>query len=118
MKNRKSNLKDLQAQWAEDVLNSLEGIKRAESNPYLYTKITARIEAGNSGWEKVANWISRPAFAFTIISVFVGINITVLTIRQKSAENEMAKKGTVEQMLAGEFSNTPSYSLIEINEEK
>jgi hypothetical protein len=118
MNNRKNSPESSAVKWAEDALNSLDGISRASANPFLYTKIMARLDAANSGWEKVANWLSKPAFAFASIAIFVSINIAVIMNGLGKSEAALVQKGTVEQMLAAEFSNSQSYSLIEINEDK
>jgi hypothetical protein len=31
--------------WKDDILNSLQGMERAEPNPFLYTRIEARLQA-------------------------------------------------------------------------
>lgn len=118
MNSSKNNPGSSAAQWAEDALNSLDGISRASANPFLYTRIMARLDAANSGWEKAANWISKPAFAFASIAIFISINIAVIMNGLSKSEAALAQKGNAEQMLAAEFSNNQSYSLIEINEEK
>lgn len=118
MKNNENNPKKGTSQWADQVLNSLDGMERATANPFLYTRILALMEKKEGTWEKAANWISKPAFAFAMVLVFVAINATVLFRSKAGAEAEVAKKATQEQMLASEFTNTQTYALVEVNEDK
>ncbi|MCU0388443.1 MAG: hypothetical protein MUE71_07545 [Chitinophagaceae bacterium] len=113
--NHKHMNKDAE-RWADDALNSLDGMSRATANPFLYTKIVARIEANAGGWENAARLISRPAFALASLAIFLVINIAVIVKGQQKAENELAQKLNSEQMLASEFMNTQNYQLVEIND--
>ncbi|HSK12355.1 MAG TPA: hypothetical protein VK907_04020, partial [Phnomibacter sp.] len=118
MKENTNNHQAHAAQWADDVLNSIDGMQRAPANPFLYTRIMARIREANSPWEKVANWVSRPAFAIAGITVFLAINILVIMQDHKAQPAVAVQKLTIDQMLAAEFSNTQTYSLVEVNEER
>ncbi len=104
--------------WIEEVMNSLDGIKRARANPFLYTRIAARLEKQNTTWEKAAYWLGKPVFAVATISIFLAINISVVLWDQKQSAEALAQQKTSEQLLASEFTNTQSYQLVEINEEK
>ena len=119
MKNLKNNDHAAAGEWADKVLGSIDGMERAASNPYLYTRIMAQLNQPESNWEKVANWISKPAFAFGAVALFLSINVYVF-IKDKEAENaNMALKARqTEQLLAAEFSGNSSYSLVETNDDK
>ncbi len=104
--------------WADQVLASLDGMERVKSNPFLYTRIIARMEKKAGAWEKVAGLLSKPAFAFATVFVFVAINATVLFRNQAVSEETAARGVNKDQMLAAEFSNSQTYTLVEINEEK
>ena len=63
----------------DEVLESLDGLQRAEPNPFLYTRVMARINREHdSTWEKIANLFSRPVVAFATIILFIAINAIVL----------------------------------------
>jgi anti-sigma-K factor RskA len=106
------------SEWIEAVMNSLDGMEKAKANPFLYTRLAAKLERQNTTWEKAAYWLAKPAFAVATIAVFLAINITVLTLGQRQTESELAQQRASEQLLASEFTNTQSYQLVEINEEK
>lgn len=118
MKKNKINSENGASAWADQVLESLDGMQRAQSNPFLFTKVMARLEAENNGWERVAGWLSKPAFAISAVVLFMAINAGVLLWSQNEGEAAVAHKQTIDQALAGEFSNTQTYALVEVNEEK
>jgi hypothetical protein len=57
----------------EKTLLSLDGIKRAEANPFLFTRIKARMQK-ERGWENVISFISKPAVAFAALIIIMAIN--------------------------------------------
>ena len=62
----------------DEILNGFDGIRRACPKPYFFTRVMARWDRKDSGWEKVAAFISRPAFAVAIIALFLFINFFIL----------------------------------------
>ena len=116
MKNRMKLTGDQAEKLAMEALDSLEGITRATANPFLYTRVVARLESRAGGWENMARWLSRPAFAMGSLAIFLTINIGVILWGQHKAENDLVKKLNSEQMLASEFMNTQNYQLVDINE--
>lgn len=63
---------------AEEILNSLDGMHRAQPEPYFYTRLMAKRDRQKNGWEKVAGFISKPAFAIAAIALTLIINIAIL----------------------------------------
>jgi hypothetical protein len=68
-----------------EAMDSIEGINRALPNPFLFTRIAARISRReNNNWERVGKLISRPAFAFVTVSMVLMLNLFV-AINETSA---------------------------------
>jgi hypothetical protein len=60
---------------SEDILNSLNGIRRAEPQPFLYTRVQARLMREESRPEiTIFRFVTRPAFAICFALVFLFIN--------------------------------------------
>jgi hypothetical protein len=74
---------------AEEVLNSLDGIQRAASNPFLYTRIKERLAEHQNKWAKAANFIGRPVIVFSVTALFVAIN--AWAIMEHPAGKQIAK---------------------------
>ena len=66
-------------QEVEKTLESLDGIQRATANPYLFTRIKARLQRNPAGfWSRATGFISRPAVAIAAIVLVISINAFVL----------------------------------------
>ena len=72
----------------EEVLNLLDGIKRAEPAPFFYTRVRARLEASRSTiWDRVSTLISRPVIAFAGVLLVLIINLFAIYSNQLSVNN-------------------------------
>jgi hypothetical protein len=72
-----SNIKRIQDE-AEKTLNSLDGIQRAAANPYLFTRIKARLENEKKGfWGKALTLLSLPSVAVPAIVLTILINTAI-----------------------------------------
>ncbi len=80
----------------ENILNSIDGIEKANPQPFLLTRVTARINAANAApeniWYKIAFYIKKPLVAFSAIMLLVLINIFVIkSIKHRSDLENLAK---------------------------
>lgn len=85
---------------SEEVINSLEGIQRAEGSPFLFTRIQARMKKEENQPEMVFfRFITRPAFALAFALFFIAINGYLIT-------NSVNKNNAIDdigQPLAAEY---------------
>jgi len=61
-------------QEIEQTLQCLDGVKRAEANPFLFTRIKARMDRKANVWERTFSFISKPAIAVAIVVVVMAVN--------------------------------------------
>jgi len=61
-------------QEIEQTLQCIDGVKRAEANPFLFTRIQARMAKKDSAWERTFSFISRPAIAMAIVVLVMAVN--------------------------------------------
>ena len=98
----------------EKTLESLDGIQRTEANPYLFTRIEARLEKGEkSFWSRALTFISRPSVAVPAIVLTILIN-TAIFFEFKS--EKVQTRQDEEQVFASEYNlsdNTIYESTIE-----
>src|SRR6476620_2585634 len=98
----------------ENTLNSLDGIQRATSNPYLFARIRARLEREEkSPWSRALTFISRPSVAVPAIVLTILIN-TAIFFEFKSEKVQTPQDE--EQVFASEYNlsdNTIYESTIE-----
>jgi hypothetical protein len=60
---------------SDDIINSLENIQRAEPQPFLYTRVQARLMKEQNRPEiAIFRFVTRPAFAICFALVFLFIN--------------------------------------------
>ncbi|HSC54910.1 MAG TPA: hypothetical protein VLC98_14855 [Phnomibacter sp.] len=92
--------------WVDEALNSFDGASRATANPFLFTRIQERLRQKNSPWEKVANFIARPAFVIGMVVVFVAANFYVAT--KENADKLAKEQQKNEQLFASEYNTNSS----------
>src|SRR6478735_10385204 len=61
-------------QEIEQTLQCLDGVKRAEANPFLFTRIKARMAKKDSVWERTFSFISKPIIAMAIVLLVMAVN--------------------------------------------
>ena len=97
-------------QEIEQTLQSLDGAKRAEANPFLFTRIQARMNKKTGRWEERAfSFISKPAIAFAILLLVMSVNGWALWGGSDSSEGPTADNTNVSE-LATEYNNVASVS--------
>jgi hypothetical protein len=85
----------------EETLNSLDGMRRAEANPFLFTRIQARISQSRSGLERIVSLAGKPAFAFLVLVIVLVTNLTV--VLQGSSESTAVKQDQSQLAVADEY---------------
>jgi hypothetical protein len=90
----------------DDILQSIEGIDRAEVSPFFYTRLMGRMQEPVS---KGAVWIKKPVFAFTTLVLLLALNITAIS--QFLKKEQPAAQQTGLQGFAAEYGldGTSSY---------
>jgi hypothetical protein len=89
-------------QRIEDTLNSLDGMSRAEANPFIYTRIQARLKRTKTGVERIVLFAGKPAFAFLVLVVVISTNLVAML----QGSNEAATKPQQSQfVVADEYHN-------------
>ena len=93
----------------EQTLQSLDNVKRAEANPFLFTRIKARMDKKANGWEWIFSFVSRPAIAIAIMLLVMAVNGWALWGGSGSDETNAADNNHVSE-LANEYNNVASLS--------
>ena len=90
----------------EDTLNSLDGITRAEANPFIYTRIQARLQRSRGGVERLVSLAGKPAFAFMLLLVVLSTNVFVML--NGSSETTTSSQTQTQFAIADEYHNETS----------
>ena len=88
-------------QEIEQTLQCLDGVKRAEANPFLFTRIKARMAKKDSVWERTFSFISKPIIAMAIVLLVMAVNGWAL-LGSNSSENAIGDSANVSE-LANEY---------------
>jgi|SRR5688572_33050210 hypothetical protein len=60
-------MKKNQEQWINEVMGSLEGIQPAEGNPYLHTRVLARLQKTPGRQPVKVKWVYAMASVFVVM---------------------------------------------------
>ena len=59
----------------EETLNSLDGIQRAEPQPFFYTRVIGRLQRDEKNiWEKMGSFLSRPVVVIAGLVLILVVN--------------------------------------------
>lgn len=100
----------------DDILNSLDGVKRAPVPDFFYTRLMARMEKGipeNSN----RVWILRPAYVVVALLLIVAINVVVF-LRSKDDTTVADDSQSLQQTIASEYSLADNNSIYDLNTDK
>lgn len=109
--------KDLLQKRVEDTLASLDAVQRAQANPFLYTRIAAKLEEEeHTAWHIAARWLTRPWVTVAALLVVLFMNAAVLFPRH---EADLAVQDDTQQ-LANEYTmaTTPDETLYSLTNEE
>ena len=77
---------------ADEYLQSLQGIKDAETNPFFYTRLKGRMLQQ----QKQAGFFFRPAWAVIALCFFLTINIWMISQEKNIKQDTSQKKSPVQ----------------------
>ncbi len=97
----------------EEILNSLDGIQRAEPAPFFYTRVHARLlENQNSPVLSAFRLITRPSFVMAIVMLIVFVNGYLMYNRSMEQQNQ----DEIGQTIAAEYGRQSTINPYELNE--
>ena len=102
----------------DDILNSLDGIKRASPREFFYTRLKSRMEKELLPAPARPGFL-RPAFVFPALAFVLALNAFVIFARQeKSPEPVSGTEREMLQTIAAEYNPSDVSSLYDLNEER
>ena len=102
----------------DDILNSLDGVKRAEAPAFFYTRLRARMDK-QTGTETSRSGLLRPVFALAALLIVLLINAAVI-LNKENTSTPIADTNETEsfQSLAAEYNLNEVVSLTDLNQDK
>lgn len=104
----------------EEILSSLDGVKRAPAPDFFYTRLKARMEKG-FGAAVTRKRVLYPAYALVAVVAVVLLNAAIMFSKNTStAINDTALNTETEnlQSIAAEYNPGDVSSLYDLNEER
>lgn len=90
----------------DKTLDSLDGIERASANPFLLTRIQARLQKEEkSFFSQAFTFISRPAISVSAIVIAIMINAVVFFESRSETVQDTQDEG---QVFASEYNLSPT----------
>ncbi len=86
------------------ILDSLDGVQREEAAPFFYTRLKARMEReySSNGIAGIV-WL-RPSMAFSILVIFVILNVvTIINRKNESGKGSEKTTTTVAEQMAKDY---------------
>lgn len=93
----------------ERTLDSLDGLKRAETAPFFYTRLMARLERSETSvWNQWMELLSKPAVSLGLLLIFLCMNGYLLFNRlTEKTESQVPGSEYVAQQITYFDNNTP-----------
>ncbi|SDC87413.1 hypothetical protein [Niabella drilacis] len=87
----------------EAILNSFDGLKRAESRPFMYTRVRARLNEETNFWTKTSSIIAKPVVAICCLVSVVTVNVyLIIDANSKQKTETVFTAGTESDILQNE----------------
>lgn len=103
----------------EEILSSLDGIKRAAAPEFFYTRLKARMEKDLLPAAKKTGFL-KPAYVFPALLLILVVNAVVIFGKSNNNTPELASGNEREilQSIAAEYNPSDMSSLYDLNEER
>ena len=89
-------------QKIDEIVQSIEGIGRAELSPFFYTRLRARLDQRSSP-QKTRLLLTKPAFSFITVSLLIILNIAAINYYVKNNRQSAVGDTTGIQNFAQEY---------------
>ncbi|MEO8416279.1 MAG: hypothetical protein ABI472_21640 [Ginsengibacter sp.] len=99
----------------DDVMQSMNGIKKASPRPFLFTRLEARMLNERNIWSEISSFVARPVIAFACICFVLVLNAMVILLSGTSG-NSLTQQGS-ELATADEYSQV-SYNFYDFENTK
>ncbi|WP_018630279.1 hypothetical protein [Niabella aurantiaca] len=86
----------------ETILNSFDGIQRAESRPFMYTRVRARLSEESNFWTRTSSIIAKPVVAICCLVSVVTVNVYLIIKANNEQNTETVAAGAESDILQNE----------------
>lgn len=103
----------------DEILNSLDGLKKATAPDFFYVRLKARMEREIRAADPIPGKLLRPAYALMVLAVVLLMNVAVIFTKNSSGE-AISSTSEMEalQSIAAEYSPTDVSNLYDLNDNR
>ncbi len=102
----------------EDILNSLDGMKRAIVPDFFYTRLKARMEKEQENPARPRWWVLKPVYAVAVIALVIVLNLAVVLLKSDTQNSgTIAGDGDNYQTIAADYNLADNSSFYELSQE-
>jgi len=96
----------------EKIVQSMDGVNRAEIAPFFYTRLQAKIDSASSPSNTIWSVIMKPAVSLVTLSLLLILNIAAIRYYSKTSKQTTSEKSSPIQKFAEEYdlSASPAYN--------
>lgn len=86
----------------ERVISLLDGIHRAEPQPFFYTRLRARLDKNHvTIWDRVSTLLTKPVIAFTGVLMVLMLNLfAIISHTSSSSTNDQTEITSTDEYAA------------------
>lgn len=86
-------------QQIDEIMDSLDGIQRAEPAPFFYTRVIGRLQKQEKTiWEKAGSFLARPVVVFAGLCLILMTNAIILISSPDNSSNSSIANEPIEQL--------------------
>jgi hypothetical protein len=100
----------------EEILNSLDGIQKADPKPFLATRVKASLQQKITIWDRVITNITKPIFVLTSIMVLLALNVFIV-LQNKNIESESTLVNE-EELVQNDYATNTFYTIENNNDDE
>ncbi len=102
-------------QKIEGALNSLDGVQRAEPQPWLYARILKRLsrDEDRSVWGSISSFLARPTVAIAGLCLILVLNGVLLFKEEKEADIVLTDQAVDSESLMASSSSFEYENLVQ-----
>ncbi len=103
----------------EEILSSLDGLKKATAPDFFYSRLMARMEKELLPADRKPGRVLRPVYALAALAVVLLLNAAVIFTKNSSGEAlSSVNESETLQSIAAEYNLNDVSSIYDLNEDK
>ena len=87
----------------DEILQSLDGMQKAETPPFFYTRLQAKLDKRSEPSAGNWSWVTRPAFSLVTLGLLLLLNVAAITGYLKQQRSSSVNQTSGIEKFAAEY---------------